>query len=41
MDDEDIQSRYIKYDDFMEVCAKKVAKGYIVYDWHTQQHIMP
>jgi hypothetical protein len=41
MEDEEIQSKYVKYDEFMEICAKTVAKAYIVYDFHTQQHIMP
>jgi hypothetical protein len=25
----------------MDSCYKNVAKGYIEYDWATQQHIMP
>ena len=41
MSDEEIKSKYTSYDDFMEACAKDVAKSYIVYDLKTQQHILP
>lgn len=36
-----IQQNTVTHDDFMSACFKQAAKGYISYDWHTQQHIMP